>query len=350
MADLTAMLQAAAGAVGGIDPREHFGTLTYTGTGGVQTVTTSDIQFTPDWMWFKRRSGSGTHYIYDIVRSAAFNRSLNSDSTNAEATTGSKTPVFGGVQLNESFGGTNGIGATFVAWSWKANGAGSSNTAGTITSTVSANTTAGISIVTYTGTGSAATVGHGIGVAPKMVIVKSRSATDSWYVYHASLGAANRIQLNQTNASTGTSVWNSTSPTSTVFSVGPDSTNTSTVTYVAYCFAEVGGFSKFGSYTGNGSTDGPFVYTGFRPAFIIIKAYNQVANWQMLDTARNPTNAADKFFRANSDIAEATNYPVDILSNGFKLRNTDGDYNVSASYSYIFMAFSSNPFKTSLAR
>jgi hypothetical protein len=183
-----------------------------------------------------------------------------------------------------------------------------------------------------------------------MIIVKRRdTGNTNWTVYHGSLAATQYLYLDATSAAATFNFWNDTAPTSTVFSLSSNSQVNGT-SMVAYCFAEVEGFSKFGSYTGNGSTDGPFVYTGFRPAFIIIKAYNQVANWQMLDTARNPTNAADKFFRANSDIAEATNYPVDILSNGFKLRNTDGDYNVSASYSYIFMAFSSNPFKTSLAR
>ena len=242
---------------------------------------------------------------------------------------------------------------------WKGGNGTSSNTSGTITSTVSVNTTAGFSVVTYTGTGANATVGHGLGVAPKMIIVKDRGTTDVWMVYHSSLGATKYIVLNLTSAAaTLSTVWNNTEPTSSVFSVGTVAdTNRNTFNLVAYCFAEIAGFSKFGSYTGNGSTDGPFVYLGFRPKFVIFKDYSNAHSWIMVDSSRNTYNVAGDYLRAESTAAEnatysvANNTAVDFLSNGFKLRNAgvnSGENNGSSNY--IYMAFAENPFKNSNAR
>ncbi len=219
-------------------------------------------------------------------------------------------------------------------------------------------TTAGFSIVKYTGTGSAATIGHGLGVAPKMIIVKGRNTAIEWLVYHTSLGATQYITLNTTGAAaSAASAWNNTAPTSTVFSVlSAGSTNFSGTTYVAYCWAAIPGFSAFGSYTGNGSTDGPFIFTGFRPAFIMFKRTNDVSDWNILDTTRSPYNTSITRLFANVSNAEnssAGNYDIDILSNGFKQRNTNAstasNSNLNGS-TYIYMAFAESPFKNSLAR
>jgi hypothetical protein len=242
---------------------------------------------------------------------------------------------------------------TYVAWQWKANGAGSSNTAGSITSTVSANTTSGFSIVTYTGTGANATVGHGLGVAPSMIFIKCRNAGANWLVYHISLGNTKGVVLNATQAeSTDSTYWNNTSPTSTVFSLGSGgAANGNTNTHVAYCFAPVAGYSAFGSYTGNGSADGPFIYTGFKPNFVMVKQTNTSGNsWWMFDGVRSPTNAVYNRLVANLSDAEYSNSSTfDFLSNGFKLRFSDTAWNGSGS-TYIYAAFAESPFKYSLAR
>jgi len=249
-------------------------------------------------------------------------------------------------------------GRTYVAWNWKANGSGSTNTAGSITSTVSANTTSGFSVVTYTGTGTTATIGHGLGVAPSMLIFKSRSnGSENWNVYHKSLGASTNILLNSTIAAfTDAAFLNATAPTSTVLSVGgagSTGTNQGSGTYVCYAFAEVAGYSKFGSYTGNGSNDGPFVFTGMRPAYVMIKRTNSSGtSWNIFDTTRSPFNVTDDALFADLTNAEAVNESTlafDILSNGFKLRTTGTSVNGSGD-TYIYMAFASAPLKFSLAR
>jgi hypothetical protein len=218
---------------------------------------------------------------------------------------------------------------------------------------VSANTTSGFSVVTYTGSGVAGTIGHGLGAAPAMVIVKSRSATGDWPVYHASLGNGSNLLLNSAAASASSStIWNSTSPTSSVFSVGINTTsNTVTVTYVAYVFAEVPGYSKFGSYTGNGSADGPFCFTGMRPAYVMYKkAGGPDGDWVVLDVKRDPTNVTARYLAPNASQAESNDPPfIDILSNGFKMRRASGGSNENGVL-YIFAAFAEFPFKYSLAR
>ena len=346
------------GATSTTQANDYFDATTYTGTGATQSITNSG-SMQPDFVWIKSRSAATSNGLFDAVRGT--NKALYSNLTAAEDTYTNTLNSFNSngftLGADTTWGGVNTNAATYVAWQWNAGGSNATNTSGTITSTVRANTTAGFSIVTYTGNGSAGTVGHGLGVAPSMVIIKSRSDADSsWIVYHSSISPTNLLTLQTTAAQQNLPLYfNSTATASTVFSIGSSANtgvdlNVSTKNYVAYCFAAVAGYSAFGSYTGNGSSDGPFVYTGFRPRYLLIKCYNQTANWQILDTATNTYNAADKFLRANSSIAESTNYPVDILSNGFKLRNTDGDYNASASYSYIYAAFAENPFKYSLAR
>jgi len=343
------------GATSTTQANDYFNIKTYTGTGTQQSLT--GVGFQPDFIWFKSRSTVANHALIDAVRGR--NKLLFSSLTDAEATsttTAKDLVSFDAdgftVGVPEQSGSINTNGTTNVAWNWKANGAGSSNTAGSITSTVSANTTSGFSIVTWTGTGSAATVGHGLGVAPSMIIVKVRNKSgDNWGVYHSSIGNTGGLLLNLTNA-TGTNIgyWNNTSPTSSVFSVG--SFFNTAFDYVAYCFAPVADYSAFGSYTGNGSTDGPFVYTNFRPEFVMIKCSSAGSTfWVIQDGARSPSNAApQRLFPNASDAEVATSVgDIDILSNGFKIRNTSGSWNTSAA-TYIYAAFAESPFKYALAR
>ena len=227
------------------------------------------------------------------------------------------------------------------------------NTSGSISSQVRASATNGCSVVTYTGTGSNATVGHGLGVAPSMIIVKNRDATFTWRVYHASLANTQVLYLSAPDgATTETTAWNSTSPTSSVVSLGTgNGVNGSSLTYVAYCFAPVTSFSAFGQYTGNGSSDGPFVFTGagFRPRWIMIKRTDSTANWRVLDTARDTYNVASAELYPNLSNAEGSFSALDILSNGFKVRTSDANYNASSG-TYVWAAFAESPFKYSRAR
>jgi len=308
-------------------------------------------------VWVKSRSNAYNHGLFDVLRGAS--QKLYSDLTDAE-TTNSGVSAFNSDGFTVgSDAGANGSGSTFVAWNWKANGAGSSNTAGTITSTVSVNTTSGFSIVTYTGNGSSgATVGHGLGVTPSMVILKRRDAATNWQVKHVSLNANQNLELNAT-AAVDTAPGNGyisaiSSTTLTLLNGGSAITNVNanTGTYVAYCFAPVAGYSAFGSYTGNGSADGPFVFTGFRPKWVMVKRSSGAGEpWQINDTARNPSNLTNLALHPNLSDAEATygSAVMDILSNGFKLRGNDIYTNGSGS-TYIYAAFAENPFKYSLAR
>jgi len=330
----------------------------YTGTNATLTVTNAG-GFYPDFLWLRIRNQAYGHSLFDSVRGAT--KSLQSQSTNQEFTQGAGTGVnsfnSNGFTLGTDVtgnGSTNYNTGTYVAWQWLANaGSTVSNTSGTITSTVSVNTTAGFSIVTYTGNGTAgATVGHGLGVAPKMIINKSRSTSPTdWGVYYASLGNTGAVFLDLSSAFiTNSGYWNNTSPTSSVFTLGLASNfNQSGQTYVSYCWAEIAGFSKFGSYTGNGSTDGPFVYTGFKPKFVMYKRSDSTGNWQIFDTSRDPANNTTDSLFANLADAETPGYNFDILSNGFKQRDNGAGQNASGG-TYIYIAFASNPFKNSLAR
>ena len=339
---------------------------TYTGTGASQSInngsnTTIGTTFQPDFVWIKSRSTATDHQLFDVVRGGTPPYRLLSNSTGAELTTatGYAGATSTGFSLDNSGGGggdTNTSPRTYVGWQWKAGGTGVTNTNGTITSTVSANPTAGFSIVTYTGTGANATVGHGLGVAPNLIFVKRRSGTAvDWLVYSSSvaLNGSSWLVLNTTAAATaGSTQFNSTAPTSSVFSVGTDiGTNASGATYVAYCFAAVSGYSAFGSYKGNGSSDGPFVYTGFRPRFLIAKRTDAAGyDWVMTDSSRAPYNVVTpRLFANTSDAESSATSPYDFLSNGFKLRNTNANENASGG-TYVWAAFCENPFKYSRGR
>jgi hypothetical protein len=326
----------------------YFNIILYTGTGA--SLANTGTGFQPDWVWIKGRSAATSHGLYDAVRGVQ--KQIESDNGDAETTETTGLTAFGAdgftvgslAQLNTSA-------ATYVAWNWLGANTTVSNTSGTITSTVSANTTAGFSIVSYTGNGtSGATIGHGLGVVPRMIIVKNRTTADEWRVYHASLGATQFLALNlNTAASTSSSVWNNTTPTSSVFTVGNSgTTNGSTNALIAYCFAEVKGYSKINSYTSNAASDGPFIYTGFKPAFIMIKSASGSRSWIIFDNKLNPNNLSSQSLAPDTTAAEntGTNLIIDILSNGFKIRGNSTVIN-SAATAYTYMAFAENPFVTS---
>jgi hypothetical protein len=335
---------------------DYFNTKLYSGSGSVQTI--SGVGFQPDFTWIKNRSYTHNHVLVNAVRGS--NKSLHSNTTDAETedAAGGYLMSFnsdGFVLDGSDYGETNNQSSNYASWNWKANGAGSSNTDGSITSTVSANTTSGFSIVKWSGSGSNATIGHGLGVAPKMVITKSLGSS-AWGVYNENLGNTNILFLDTTAATSAhIAYWNNTSPTSSVFSVGTDSAvNHSGNDMIAYCFSEKTGYSKFGSYTGNGNADGTFVYTGFKPAFVMIKRTSNTDNWYMKDNKRSGTAALQNFGQmnpnqtqhpsANNSNAEnkASAFATDILSNGFKLRGTDAGLNQSGE-SYIYMCFAEAP-------
>jgi hypothetical protein len=344
------------------NPVLFFNTVLYTGdlqdsdgTGHTQSIT--GVGFQPDWVWHKGRSGARTHLLVDRVRGVSSYNWIASSSSGAEVTTNTNGAISSidsdGITVqngNDSSSKSNNAGKngeTWVFWNWLAGGSASSNGDGSITSSVSANTTAGFSIVSYTGTGSAATVGHGLGVAPSMIINKCRSATQNWATYHASIGATKAVFLDGTDAATtSSSYFNDTAPTSSVFTVGNSGdTNKSSQTHISYCFAEKQGYSKFGTYTGNGNADGPFVYTGFRPAFVLIKKTSDTGHWMIMDNARNPFNEIGERLKANATDAGATATYQDHVSNGFKIRSTASSWNTSGG-TYIYMAFAEHPFVT----
>jgi hypothetical protein len=332
-------------------PSEYFNTKLYTGDDASNRAITG-YNFSPDLVWHKSRSNPYNHYLFDKVRGVG--KSLFSNLTSAEDTSSFTTSFnsfdsdgftvtqVGGIEMNQNA-------VTYANWGWKANGAGVSNTDGSITSTVSANTTSGFSIVTFTSTGSTSTIGHGLGSAPAMIIGKRRDSTSTWTVGHQSLGWTKFLRLEDTTAvGTETGWWNNTNPTSTVFTHG---TNWSAGTWVAYCFAEKKGFSKFGSYTGNGSADGTFVYTGFKPAWTLIKRTDSATggSWILFDNKRgaNVINPVDVVMSASNNQSESdwgTTYDCDYLSNGFKWRyDGTAGYNNTSGGTYIYMAFAQNP-------
>ena len=327
-------------------PNDYFNTKIYTGTGSSNALT--GVGFQPDWTWIKRRNATASHAIQDAVRGN--DKSLRSNTTGAEYTnTFFSSFDTDGFTVTSSESDVNASAETYASWNWKANGSGSSNTDGTTSSTVSVNTTAGFSIVKWTGSGSATTIGHGLGVTPKIIMLKNTSEVYGWQVYHASLGNTKYLALDSTDAqATSSQSWNNTSPTSTVFSVGAsDSNNKSGNTIIAYCFAEKKGFSKFGSYVGNGSTWGTFVNCGFKPAWIMLKDTNSgSAGWMMFDNKRLGYNVDNNALYPNATAAEGTGDDVDLLSNGFKARSTDAGINTSGN-SYIYMCFAEEPIVSS---
>jgi hypothetical protein len=323
----------------------------YTGNGSTLTVTNAG-GFSPNLVWMKRRSSIGNNYLQDTNRGAL--NSIFSDSTSAEVNQAGTLTSFNsnGFSLGTD-AGVNGSASTYVGWQWKAGGTAVTNTSGSISSQVSAGATQGFSVVTYTGTGANATVGHGLGVAPSMIITKVRSTTNGWVSWHTSLGANQYIVLSNTNTFvTDTTVWNNTLPTSSVFSLGASvNTNVSSATYVAYCFAQIAGFSAFGSYTGTGSAVGPFVFLVFRPKLFMVKRRDATQNWAIVDTSRDTFNVSNKRLFANLSDAEDTGISnfVDLLSNGFKFRDSNVSCNASGG-TYIYMAFCENPFKFANSR
>ena len=327
----------------------YFNTKLYTGTGAAQSIT--GVGFKPDWVWMKHRnSGSAyNHQLDDAVRLAG--RYISSNVDSAEDTDANTLSSFNsdGFSLGSNIG-INESGVNYVSWNWLANNTtGSSNTDGSITSTVAANTTAGFSIVKWTGNNtSGATVGHGLGSVLKMIIVKNLNTTDSWNVYHVSNGNTKRIFLNTTGSTdTTASAWNNTTPTSSVFTIGNNTgVNNSGSNLIAYCFADIKGYSSFGSYTGNGSTNGPFIYTGFKPAFLIAKRTDSTGNWRTRDDVRSPYNPVELVLYPNSTATEVTEDTHDFLSNGFKVRTTGPENNANGG-NFIYMAFAENPFVTS---
>jgi hypothetical protein len=341
-----------------LDGDQYFDATTYTGTGSSLAITNSG-SMQPDFVWLKNRSSATYHWLTNAITGTS--KQLTSNATDAES---SYTQILTAFNSNGFTVGTDGDvnanGSSYVGWQWRAsNSAGVSNTQGTITSTVSANTTAGFSIVTYTGNGSAnATVGHGLGVTPAMIIVKSRNrGTYGWNSWHQNLTAGYYISLNTNSPQDNSvSIFPAGGVTSSVWDTGGDSlyNNQSTITYVAYCFAAVSGYSAFGSYGGNGSTDGPFVYTGFRPRYIMIKSYLNGGGgypWFVYDSVRDTYNQDINPLYPNDSSAESANtvFAIDFLSNGFKLRGANVGINISNG-GFIYAAFAENPFKIARGR
>ena len=325
-------------------PDDYFNTKLYTGTASTNAQT--GIGFQPDWVWLKARSYFVDHLLVDSMRGT--DKYLKSNGVDAEQTSGIILQSFDsdGFTLGNS-DDVNRNSETYASWNWKANGSGSSNTAGSINSTVSVNTTSGFSIVSWTGTGANATIGHGLGVAPKMILLKCRTQPDKWIVYHNSIGNTKYVVLNDTvGGTTGSTHWNNTSPTSSVFSTG-SSGNVSGVgeTFIAYCFADVQGYSKFGSYTGNGNADGPFCFNGFSPSFVMIKRSddNSTGRWVLWDNKRNTFNLMDNALFPNSNALENDGFwKIDGLSNGFKIKDPEVEMNSNGGF-YTYMAFAEAP-------
>jgi len=328
-----------------IKPTDYFNTKLYTGNGGTQSIT--GVGFQPDFVWQKSRSNAEGHGLFDVLRGVT-NR-IQSNTLNAESS------IAGSLQSFDSDGftvgndvGANGNGQTFASWNWKANGQGSSNTEGSINTTyTSANTTSGFSIIQYTGNATAsATIGHGLGKIPTMIIFRRYAQAENWDVYHQAIGNAKSIRLNETGAAfDNATALTSTTPTSNLITLGTSvTTNANGNPMIAYCFADVQGFSKMGSYIGNGNADGTFAYTGFKPAFVMTRPSSGVGSWYMLDNKRaNPFNVVTGRLEADGSGTENTGFTwCDFTSNGFKIRTTEGGINASG-VTFIYMAFAEEP-------
>ena len=345
-------------------PNQHFDVLTWSGTGGGSGATRSitGLNFQPDLIWEKARSSGTNHQLLDSVRGVGQNKVLASNSVGTEPTPANTESLYGWLSAinSDGFTLTNGTstfdnwnksGDTYVGWTWKAGGAAVANTAGSIASQVSVNSTAGFSIVTYTSPNTSVdeTVGHGLNATPQFIITKNRDATWNWDIYHKNLSSGNGLVFEDTGAGAGR--WSTTTPTDSVFTVKYNYEHVSTNRYVAYCWAPIAGYSAFGTYTGNNSaTDGPFIYTGFRPRFVMIKRTPTTGNWNITDTARNPYNNTTVALRPNSAATESTVGTVYVqpLSNGFKITNNNTDTNASSTY--IYACWAEAPFKYANAR
>jgi len=358
------------------DPSAHFQVATYTGNGSSQNITNdgnSDLK--PDFIWTKQLDANSTDHVlanssigFDAPKgvgypwesaNSPYGGQLSSNSTGAESTPAA-TYGYVSAHLTDGFtvsaGGTNADNCNkntkaFVGWQWKANGGTkATNTTGSIDSIVQVNTTAGFSIIMYTGNATNSTVGHGLGVQPSLIINKKRSATATWSVWHSALLGTQLLELNTLGGTaTVAAIWNSTVPTSSVFSIGTDGqTNSNNTTYITYAFAEKQGYSKFGKYTGSGNADGPFVHTGFKPAYVLIKPDTANNHWVVMDNTRHEYNGGGTaYIFPNANESQQTAYErMDFLSNGFKLRTNGGEWNGSGR-NILFMAFAENPFVTS---
>ena len=327
------------------NPELYFQTKLYTGTGSSHAITLDGSEnMQPDWVWIKRRNSAGGHMLTDVIRGVT--KTLITNETGAEQTFSNGLTAFGSDGFTVgSEDGFNGSSDTFVAWNWKAGGSASSNGDGDITSSVSANTTAGFSIVSYTGNGSATqTIGHGLGAVPKVMIFKRRNSTSDWIVYHVSRGATKYIPLNSTNTGgTYEPYFANTEPTSSVFTVDTaGDINGSSDTFISYLFSEIKGYSKFSSYVGNGSSDGPFIFTGFRPAWVLYRNTTTSDSWFIHDNRRQGFNDDNEYLFADLSQAEGTVNRLRILSNGFKPIDSDKGVNKSGD-TYIYLAFAESP-------
>ena len=330
---------------------DYFNTVTFTGNGSLPRAITG-VGHQPDWVWLKDRDTAYNHQLYDIVRGTSAGVLYSNSNSLEDSTYQMASFNSDGYTMGSNMGAVNDNNKKIVSWNWRAgNSAGSTNNDGNVATTVSVNTTAGFSIVTYTGTGNAgATIGHGLGAVPNMIIVKKRaggSARD-WAVYHSANTSAPETEILYLNNNDGTAdssaYWYDTAPTSSVITLGAGNevNESNTHTYVAYCFAEKKGYSKFGSYTGNGNASGTFVYTGLKPSFVLVKRTDTNGyEWSIWDNKRDPFNLADTTLRPNSSATESTigsSYQIDMLSQGFKFRTNNGDVNASGG-TYIYMAF-----------
>ena len=333
------------------DPTEYFSMIQHTGT-STDALSLVGAGFQPDWVWTKCFSNTGDHFVHDSNRGVQKNLNTNDDGEEASTSQGLQSFDSDGFTMG-ILGGMNFNTQSYVHWLWKCNGGTTaSNSNGTITSTVQANTDAGFSIVTYTGVGATRTVGHGLGAAPKWIVYKNRNkgAGEGWVVYHASntdAPATDGLHLNLTNATNDdTDYYSDQAPNSTTFGVSGDDRTGGSYNYVAYCFLEKQGYSKFGSYVGNGDNNGPFIYTGFKPAWFLLKNTSATQNWYLFDTSRSPRNPSDSAQQVSGTSAEETGYPMDFLSNGFKIRHNDNAWNGNGN-NFVYMAFAEHPFVTS---
>jgi len=344
------------------DPSAYFQAETYTGAGANTSVTFSgNSDLKPDLLWIKNRGAGYGHFLVDSSRNISYaQNSSNAPYLETESTAAEKSNQ-NWMQSVNTDGFTTGIsehinsnsGSSFVAWAWKVNGGTTSSLSGNLASVVQVNADAGISIVKYTGSGgNGQSVLHGLGLTPEVIITKARNGTDNWYVYHKSIGNTKILKLNTTDAEASSSVYSAAAVSSSAFFVSTSLIYVGELgaDFVSYCFAPIQGYSKFGSYVGNGNASGPFVYTGFKPAWVMIKPATAVEQWVIIDAARSPTNQASKQLKADASAAEyngaSVTNGIDILSNGFKVRTSRTEINTSG-VKYIYMAFAENPFTTS---
>ena len=331
------------------NPELYFQTELYTGNGSSGHAQTLDGEedMQPDLVWMKNRDATGEHFLIDAARGVT--KDIHSNTNAAEGTDANSLTAFGSDGFTVgSQGDINGNTEKMVAWCWKANGSGSSNTDGTINTTkTSASTTAGFSINTFTGSGSNATIGHGLGAVPEMIISKETGGTNDWYVYHIANGNTHGLRLSTNDAKEDdATLWNDTDPTSSVYSVGTNTGTNDSSAMVSYVFAPKQGYSKFKSYTETGNANGTFVFTGMRPAFLMVRRADTGNNWVISDAKRSTFNVINTFSKADANTAESTNVWVDFLSNGFKIRDSGNGWNASGG-TYVYMAFAKQPFVNS---